>query len=47
LGGEQAKNMEWVFRMKYLDFASLKRAAVADDVSMCSIGAGRVTYDTL
>ncbi len=45
--GEQAKKMEGVFRMKYLDFASLKRAAVADDVSMCPIGARRVTYDTL
>ncbi len=45
--GVQAKTLEWVFRMKYLDFASLKRAAVADDVSMCPIGAGRDTYDTI
>jgi hypothetical protein len=35
--GVQAKNMEWVFRMKYLDFASLKRAAVADDVSIARL----------
>ncbi len=32
--GVKEQSVDWIFRMKYLDFASLRRAAVSDDVSM-------------
>jgi hypothetical protein len=43
----EPKTIDWMFRMRYLDFDALQKAAVANDASMCPIGSSRVVYDTI
>ena len=41
------KTVDWIFKMHYVDFDSLKRAAETGDDSICQIGASRVAYETI
>jgi hypothetical protein len=43
--GQEEKQVNWMFRSHYLDFESLKRAAVACNALIYQFGAGRVVYD--
>jgi hypothetical protein len=45
--GAQAKTAETLFKNEYLDIKAIFDAASDDDDSLCRIGSGRVSYNSI